>query len=557
MLYLRSQLWLGLEGGGSVAHTAGVIGGLAARPASTSRSCPPTACPASRRRPTSWRPRRGSTAGCAKLEDLAYNVAFFVAALRAARRTRPQAIYQRHTAFNCSRRAAVARAAACRWCSNSTAPRCGRAATGAACAWSRAAALVERINLQAADRVVVVSRVLRDSSWPRACRPTKSWSTRTPSTPTSFSPDVDGARDQTPPGHRGVERRRRLLGHVRRCGTAFRRWLQALPRVLAARPQVRWLLIGDGPLRHLVDDAVDQQRARRSRAACPAWCRTPRCRPTWPRATSWSRRTGARPTAASSSARRPSCSSTWPPGGRSSPAPSARSPTCSRTSAPRCWCRPTTPRRSAERDRAPGRRRLSAGAARPGGAPGRRRAPHLAPERRARCWPSSRRAMSTSSVSEVVYRLRRVPPRRLPLVVGPLRAGASPARERGAGTSSTTAASCPMPPCAARSGSTSAEAGLCRTSCERFFVDPAEAAQRARRARRSAPRSSPSERARPPSRRSTTSSTCSARVRSRSATASTGTATSKSASPGRATSWPTTRTTCAWASRATSRCPGS
>src|SRR5207253_1016129 len=27
-LYLRSQLWLGLEGGGSVAHTAGVIGGL-------------------------------------------------------------------------------------------------------------------------------------------------------------------------------------------------------------------------------------------------------------------------------------------------------------------------------------------------------------------------------------------------------------------------------------------------------------------------------------------------------------------------------------------------
>src|SRR5207244_11680001 len=27
-LYLRSQLWLGLAGGGSVAHTAGVIGGL-------------------------------------------------------------------------------------------------------------------------------------------------------------------------------------------------------------------------------------------------------------------------------------------------------------------------------------------------------------------------------------------------------------------------------------------------------------------------------------------------------------------------------------------------
>src|SRR5260370_40242405 len=28
ILYLRSQLWLGLAGGGSVAHTAGVIGGL-------------------------------------------------------------------------------------------------------------------------------------------------------------------------------------------------------------------------------------------------------------------------------------------------------------------------------------------------------------------------------------------------------------------------------------------------------------------------------------------------------------------------------------------------
>ena len=79
----------------------------------------------------------------------------------------------------------------------------------------RAATLVERINLRAADRVVVVSQVLRDRSGTAGVAPRKIVVNPNGVDPAQFRPDVDGT---------GVRRRTRasapatscrLLGHIR------------------------------------------------------------------------------------------------------------------------------------------------------------------------------------------------------------------------------------------------------------------------------------------------------------------------------------------------------
>ena len=120
---------------------------------------------------------------------------------------------------------------------------------------ARAAAIVERINLRAADRVVVVSRVLRDALLPTGVPAAKILVNPNGVDPAQFRPDVDGTRCDT---RLGVElrSRRRVFGHVRRVAWHSRRWPRRSPQVCEARPNVRWLLIGDGPLRPLVDEAV-------------------------------------------------------------------------------------------------------------------------------------------------------------------------------------------------------------------------------------------------------------------------------------------------------------
>ncbi len=71
-----------------------------------------------------------------------------------------------------------------------------------------------------------------------------------------FSPDVDGSRVRRKAGVDSSV----VVGFS---GT-FGAWhgiptlARALPLVLQARPSVRWLLMGDGPLRHLVDEAIEK-----------------------------------------------------------------------------------------------------------------------------------------------------------------------------------------------------------------------------------------------------------------------------------------------------------
>jgi glycosyltransferase involved in cell wall biosynthesis len=75
--------------------------------------------------------------------------------------------------------------------------------------------------------------------------------------PDQFRPDVDGTVVRQ---RLGFESSSVVVGFS---GT-FGEWhgipalAEALPRVCEARPSLRWLMIGDGPLRYLVDDAVQK-----------------------------------------------------------------------------------------------------------------------------------------------------------------------------------------------------------------------------------------------------------------------------------------------------------
>jgi len=255
MLYLRSQLWLGLQGGGSVAHTAGVIGGLEHAGvdvhAVSSDRLPGVTAPTTIEPPETWfdGPQRD-------VEDLAYNVAFFVGALKTARRVHPQAIYQRHTAFNCGG-AVLSRLLRLPLVLEFNSSELWKGHYWGGLHLTRAAALVERINLRAADRVVVVSQVLRDRLIAAGVKPDKIVVNPNGVDPQQFRPDLDGA-----------DVRRRHLNTdssivVGYSGT-FGEWhgipilANVLARVAEMRPQVHWLLIGDGPLRRLVDDAIEQ-----------------------------------------------------------------------------------------------------------------------------------------------------------------------------------------------------------------------------------------------------------------------------------------------------------
>jgi glycosyltransferase involved in cell wall biosynthesis len=253
VLYLRSQFWFGLEGGGSVAHTAGVIGGLQQLGTEvqvvSSDRLPGVVAPIAVVPPETWFDGK-----LREVEELVYNTAFFLAALHAARRTRPQVIYQRHTGFNCSG-AVLSRVLGLPLVLefNSSELWKGRF-WGGLTLW-RAATLVERINLRAADMVVVVSRVLRDQLIDQGVPENKILINPNAVDPALFRPDIDATpvRDR-----QGFDSSVVVIGFSGTFGLwhGIRTLAEVLQLVLTARPDVRWLLIGDGPLRHIVDQAI-------------------------------------------------------------------------------------------------------------------------------------------------------------------------------------------------------------------------------------------------------------------------------------------------------------
>ncbi len=256
LLYLRSQLWIGLQGGGSVAHTSGVIGGLQAQGVDvqviSSDWLAGVTAPVRVAAPVVWFDGLLRDA-----EELAYNVSFTLTALRAARAYRPHAIYQRHTAYS------VAGAVLSRLLRvplvlefNSSEVWKGRYWGGLHL--PHVAELVERINLGAADRIVVVSEPLRQQLLARAVP-----SERILVNPNGVEPAAFGPSE-------GAGALRDRLGLHSRVVIAFSGtfgvWhgiptlAEVIPRVLAERRQAAFLLVGDGSLRHLVEPLATDRR---------------------------------------------------------------------------------------------------------------------------------------------------------------------------------------------------------------------------------------------------------------------------------------------------------
>ncbi len=260
LLYLRSQLWLGLVGGGSVAHTAGMIDGLeqagVAVHAVSSDHLAGVAVPLRIVVPEVW-----FEGWLRELEDLAYNVAFFVAALQAARGFKPEVLYQRHTAFNVSG-ALLSRVLRIPLVLEFNSSEVWKGRYWGGLRLVRAAMLVERINLRAADRVVVVSQVLRDELISAGVPSDKIVVNPNGVDPTIFRPDRDGlaVRRHLGPGSEVVVGFSGTFGAWHGIPTLTR----ALPMVVEARGCVHWLLMGDGPERVLIDRAIEQGDLRRS-----------------------------------------------------------------------------------------------------------------------------------------------------------------------------------------------------------------------------------------------------------------------------------------------------
>jgi glycosyltransferase involved in cell wall biosynthesis len=254
LLYLRSQLWLGLSGGGSVAHTAGVIGGLQQAGVEvlcvSSDTLAGVSAPTCIVRPECWFDGLGREA-----EDLFFNRPFARASLRCARARIPNVVYQRHTAFNVTG-ALVSRLLNIPLVLEFNSSEVWKGKHWGGLRLFGVARLVERINLRAADVVVVVSTALRDQMLADGLveKPSRVLVNPNAVDPARFRPDLAGARIRT---RLGLEWRT-VVGFSGTFGVwhGIPTLAAALPRVLDARPQVRFLLIGDGWLRGLIDQVV-------------------------------------------------------------------------------------------------------------------------------------------------------------------------------------------------------------------------------------------------------------------------------------------------------------
>src|SRR5205823_3867203 len=175
------------------------------------------------------------------------NVPFFMTGVKHARKFGADAIYQRHTAFNVVG-AAVSRLLRLPLVLEFNGSEVWKGRYWGGLRLSRAAELVERINLKAADRIVVVSRVLRDELIAAGVPESKIIHNPNAVDARTFAPEVSGAEVRR---ELGFCRSEVVIGFS---GT-FGAWhgiptlAKALWKVVSASDRAVWLLVGDGPLR--------------------------------------------------------------------------------------------------------------------------------------------------------------------------------------------------------------------------------------------------------------------------------------------------------------------
>jgi glycosyltransferase involved in cell wall biosynthesis len=249
VLYLRSQFWLGLQGGGSVAHTAGVIAGLQqigtnVQVVSSDRL---VAVEAPQRvvQPTMW-----FDGLLREAEELAYNVPFVLAAWRCT----GDLIYQRHTAFNIAG-AVLSRLKRVPLVLEFNSSEVWKGRHWGGLRLFGIAALVEQINLAAADRIVVVSRVLKEQLLKAGVPHEKVVVNPNGVDPRRF----EAADGEATRARLGLPKDAVVIGFTGTFGVwhGIPTLAETIPKVLAKRPKVRFLLVGDGPLRGLIEPSVN------------------------------------------------------------------------------------------------------------------------------------------------------------------------------------------------------------------------------------------------------------------------------------------------------------
>jgi glycosyltransferase involved in cell wall biosynthesis len=198
-------------------------------------------------------------------EELAYNGPFLAAARRVARTFRPRALYQRYTAFN------LAGAILARFLRLPLVLEFNSSDVWKGQYWGEfhqlsLAEQSERLQLRAADLIVVVSRVLRDDLVSAGVPAEKIVVNPNAVDPRRFRPDIPADDIRRTHGLEGSL----VVGFSGTFGVwhGIPTLVEALPKLAAARPELRFLLVGDGPLRATVEEAA-QRHGLQDRVVLP------------------------------------------------------------------------------------------------------------------------------------------------------------------------------------------------------------------------------------------------------------------------------------------------
>ncbi|MFN8095527.1 MAG: glycosyltransferase family 4 protein [Vicinamibacteria bacterium] len=257
-LYLRTDLVLALQAGGSVGHVAGVVnnlGACAAPPVFVTSAAIPTVRPEIE---THVVPPGPDFCGFEELPLLQYNERAERAAAAALGSRVPAFVYHRYALYSLAGLSLARRLGVPFVLEYNGSELWISRHWGRPLRFAEAAREIETALLRAADLVVVVSRPIRDELVAQGLAEEAILVNPNGVDPDRYSPDVDGEPVRRRLGLEG----RRVVGFI---GT-FGRWhgaevlAEAFGRLLARRPEwrdsVRLLMIGDGATMPLVREAL-------------------------------------------------------------------------------------------------------------------------------------------------------------------------------------------------------------------------------------------------------------------------------------------------------------
>jgi glycosyltransferase involved in cell wall biosynthesis len=252
--YLRTQFWFRLQGGGSVAHASGVISGLEKSGAGV-LVVSSDALAEVQAQTHVVRPSVRYDGALRELEETLYNAPFLRCALPALKAYRPTFLYQRFAALS------VAGLLLSRVLRIPHVLEFNSSDAWKARYWGESRllpliALGEWANLAGADLIVVVSDALRDDLIRRGIAANRILVNPNAVDPEAFHPALSGDSVRARYGLAD----KLVVGFSSTLGVwhGVPTLAAVLPLVTAADPRIHFLLVGDGPLRPILEDAVAQ-----------------------------------------------------------------------------------------------------------------------------------------------------------------------------------------------------------------------------------------------------------------------------------------------------------